>query len=771
MTRRPWVRCLPVWAAFCLAAVPAYGQLPPPPPVPVTAVPAEAQVATDTFQARVDRAAQLMESDLQAAVELLDHLAVESLELRKTRPLTADERPAHRQAFILRARVHLQAMNNEKVDESLRELLRVDPFFSGELTPREQELVDGLRRTETGLLEVQSPVRDCRVLLDGIELGVTGDLPVRASVVNGLYELRLEKPGYDSAVSRVTIEAGQTLAVGDLAPTPTIPPIAFLIDRPGVEVTVNNEPAGVARPLSELRDTLSAEEVTALTRLAGEARFDLGTSAAFLVRDVPVDKLMLVRFRGDCLIEESRTLSVTADSLVNLDTSAALLWYGDTTAVRMQPDVGMLRVTSVPTDADVYVDGALVGRSPFERNVCTGEHRVRIRHAIGSYQAAATIVRGRTAVIDVTLKPGLAFLGAVEASQGQPRPAPALTTTIDRALATSVQSFRMATLVDVPPEVERWNDTSTAELVAATGRGDQTAAARLLKTARENYDAPLLLAAVAQGGAGATDTPVEFLLFWHDHAIVDRVQLPRLSSEALADLARRIDRPAAAADLVYEHYVDVRLADTGLPGAPLIVTAVAAGGPAALAGVKPGDAVAAADGSPTTAAAVADAIGRRKPGDVLALTVSRPGAAPKQVALPVQRGPRRGPVFDPAALGNAVLAKLRAGLAVATSAADRDLLAFNLALLQMRFGQWRFALGALEKLEIIPVGRGIGPGAVLYFRARCHEELGEVNRAVEMLKAAARADTEALADDGTTAATLATLRLAALADGGRGPAK
>jgi len=97
-------------------------------------------VPIDPFQSRVERAGQLLDADPQAGLEALDHLAVESIELRKTRPLSAAERPVHRQLFTLRARGHLQSMNNEKVDESFRELLRVDPLFSGSLAPREQIL-------------------------------------------------------------------------------------------------------------------------------------------------------------------------------------------------------------------------------------------------------------------------------------------------------------------------------------------------------------------------------------------------------------------------------------------------------------------------------------------------------------------------------------------------------------------------------------------------------------------------------------------------------
>jgi len=554
-----------------------------PPPTQPPPAPAAQAAALEPFQARVGRAGQLLDTDLQAALESLDHLAVESVELRKTRPLTAVERPVHRQLFILRARGQLQSMNNEKVDDSYRELLRVDPFLNVTLPPREQEMLDALKTREGGLLEVNSPVRDCRVLLDGIDIGVTGENPVRVALVAGSYQLRLEKPAYQAAGARVTIVAAQTAAVTDLAPKAQIPPILFLTDRQGISVIVDNVPAGETVKLSDLKNRLSPEEGGALDQAVAAAKFDAATSAAILVRDAPVDRAFNVRFRGDCFIEETRPVAVTADSLAGLAPGTPLLSFGESSAIRMRPDVGTMRVTSVPADADVYLDGKMAGRTPFERSVCSGEHRVRVRHAIGSYNVTAVIIRGRTEAIDVTLKPGLAFLGAVEAVQSGLRPAPDLTSTIDRSLASTIRSFRLAAPIDLPPEIQRWTDTQTAELAAGADRGDGDTIKRLLKQARDNYDAPLLLVAAARGAAGSAETPVDFLLFWHDHSGVDRVRLPAIAADALVSLVERIDRPTDPGQLLYRNDLGLRVADTLLPDAPLVVVSVETGSPASLA--------------------------------------------------------------------------------------------------------------------------------------------------------------------------------------------
>jgi hypothetical protein len=731
-----------------------------------SAVAAPAQI--DPFQSRVAQAAQLLDSDPQAAAEQLDHLAVESTEMRKIRALTPAERTTHRQLFTLRARAHLELMNNQNVEESLRELLRVDPFFTTGLAPRLQEILDGLRTRESGLLEVSSPVRDCKILLDGLEIGVTGDVPVRVSLIAGTYQLRLEKPGYQGAGARLTMVPAQTLSVTDLAPRAQIPPIAFLTDRAGVEVLVDNAPAGTTTALAELRTRLTMEEAAALDQAVSMARFDARTSAGFLLRNPPVDRSMSLRFRGECLIEETRSIAITAEALAGLDPSSPLVWFGDSSAVRMRPDVGTLRVTSTPRDADVYVDGALAGRTPFERSVCAGAHRVRVRHRIGSYGAAATVSRGRTEVIDITLRPGLGFLGAVETASGMLRPAPELASTIDSALASAVSSFRLAAPAELPPEILPWSDASNAELIAAADGGNSDKLKRLLRQASENFDAPLLLSAVARGPAGS-DAPVDLLLFWFEHDGVDRVRVPRVTSEALGAVLSAIDRPADPADLVYQNDLGMRMADTLLGEAPLLVVSVEPGTPAAVAGIKAGDAILSVDGGTLSATQVAELARQKRPGDVLTVRVQGAGQA-RQLTIPVQRRARRTPVFNLAHFGNSVMAKLQAALAVATSQPERDLLAFNTALVHMRFRQWRAALDTFGAIGQVPTGIGVGPGVAVYFRARCHEALGERDRALALLREVA-ADTQPIAEDGTTVGTLVRLRLGPSPDTTRPPVR
>ncbi len=714
------------------------------------------------FQTKVEAARQQMDADPSGAAEALDHLAVDSIELRKTRSLSAVERPVHSQLFLLRARAHIQLLNNDKAEESIRELLRVDPLFAGQLAPREQELVDALRQKEGGIVEVTSRERGARVLVEGVELGTTGDTPVRMSIVAGAYELRLEKPGFKAAVTRVKVAPGQTLTVDDLTPERNVPPIAFLTDRDDVEVVADNVPAGRTVKLAALRQQLSAEESAGLDRAVASSGLDAQSAAGMLLRKPPVDRKMTVRFRRDCLIEEARTIEVTSDALARLDPQDPILWFGESAVVRMRPDVGTLRVSSTPSDADVYLDGQLAGRTPFDREVCTGPRRVRVRHRIGSFNVTVTITRGRSEVIDAALKPDLAFLGAFEASQGAFTASPGLTTTVDRALASVMTSFHLASPIELAPEMPRWTDRSNVELVAAADKNDTETLGRLLKQAAVNFDAPLLLCAVRRPGEAAGEPPLDLLFFWSEHAAVDRVRVTEPSEKAVAAALQSINASGDGAALVYRTELGIRVADTALPEARLMVVAVQPGSAAAASGIKVGDAVESVDRAAATAAQLADKIRQKQPGDTLTLRIASAGTPPRDVPIPVQRRPYHAPAFDASVPGNALIAKLTAGTQTAAGV-DRDLLGFSLALTYMRFREWRRAIDLLTPLGNLPPGEGVGRGAALYYRARCHEELGERDRAAELYKEASTVDGEVLADDGASVGALARYRLVSLA--------
>src|SRR5205823_4184192 len=145
----------------------------PPAPAPVT-TPASTTIQVvagvynlGQFQSELRRAVALIDMGSESdGLESLDKLAALSNEVRRVRNLRDDERADHSQLFVERAKGYLSA-GSDKVEDSLRELLRVDPVFKGSLSPRLQTLLEGLMSRETGTLEISSPVSGAGIRING----------------------------------------------------------------------------------------------------------------------------------------------------------------------------------------------------------------------------------------------------------------------------------------------------------------------------------------------------------------------------------------------------------------------------------------------------------------------------------------------------------------------------------------------------------------------------------------------------------------------------
>ena len=80
----------------------------------------------------------------------------------------------------------------------------------------------------------------------------------------------------------------------------------------------------------------------------------------------------------------------------------------------------------------------------------------------------------------------------------------------------------------------------------------------------------------------------------------------------------------------------------------------------------------------------------------------------------------------------------------------------------MRIGDYKAAAALLDGIGTLPVGDGVGRGAVLYLRARCQEALANTSQAIALYTEASAIQNEVMTDDGATVADLARYRLALL---------
>ena len=708
----------------------------------------------DQFRSELRRGVALIEAgDESLGLAVLDKLASQSANVRRVRTLVDIERPEHGQLFVERAKGYLST-GSDKVEESLRELWRVNPFFRDPLPPRLQQTLDGMLSISAGFLDISSPVRGASFLVDGALAGRAGDLPTRVRLLAGEVEVRVKMDGYPrDGVRRVPVVAGQVNGVS-LAPRQIVPPVVLLSDRPDIDIAMTGASAALKfSNLAGLRAQLPAAASQELDRRIAQNGLDANSVAGFVVPDdkIEVGFNLNLTFSGKCLVELTRTISVT-EELLKANESAPLLWLGNNdNIVRPQPDVGTLRINSTPSNAEVFVNDQAVGSTPLDLTRCAGSYNLRVRHRkVGSFATMINVRRGQTVPVDVPLKPSIAFLGAVAATQTPPRAVPDLNNQIVQGATAILTTFRATEQLLLPPEVQRWNPQLAVSLVTALDRNDATQIAQLLNVANANFEAPLMVAAVRR----ATDN-VEILFLWNEHAGVDRVRWSGQAAD-LERIFRGVDAPSDSADLVYQNDIGIRFADVALPGAPILIVRVDDLG----SSLTVGEHIEAVDDTAMTAQGLADRIRQRKPGDAIRLRVGNVAAAPREVRVTVARKPRRAPVFDPNLQGNVLIAKLSAAGLAANPGPDRDLFNFSLAAAYLRFGEYKAASDLLQTVGLVPAGAGVGRGPALYLRARALEALGQKDAALAALKDAANIKDQIFADDGAGVGVIAERRLA-----------
>ncbi|WP_232473523.1 PEGA domain-containing protein [Thermococcus profundus] len=229
------------------------------------------------------------------------------------------------------------------------------------LEPGEERTLNVSLTPRFGYLTVYSVPSDAEVYVDGSLIGRTPVVGYKLST--GRHEVRIVKEDYEEYFVNVTIEPGETTVVNvTLTPKPAV--LVINSDPSGAKVYINGTYEGV----TPLNLTLQP-----------------GTYEVKLVKKDYEDYTSVVTLEPG----EEKTLNVS-----------------------LTPRFGYLTVYSVPSDAEVYVDGSLIGKTPVvEYRLLTGRHEVRImKENYEEYSKNVTIEPGETTVVNVTLTPKPAVL-------------------------------------------------------------------------------------------------------------------------------------------------------------------------------------------------------------------------------------------------------------------------------------------------------------------------------------------------------------------------
>ena len=657
------------------------------------------------------QARQMFESlDYERALPLLDR-ALTLLEAQVARDPSV--RPALTAAYGMRARARFGIGNKDGAIADFRSALSIDPGFSlGQgVSPRIVALLDEVKASSIGALEILTDPGDVNVLVDGAPAKLEAG---KVSLAAGAHSIKITRPGYKAAEQPVVVTAGQSVPLRlTLERVSTV--LTVISSPPDVEVVVNGTPRGktVGGPLGPSLASLPAQ---------------LGVPPEQVSQPLAIGDLATgtldIELRRPCYTSEHRQLPVQGLSDVMLD------------PVKLKPAVGTLTIDSEPAGATVLLDGEDKGTAPVSlSSVCAGSHTVEFRSVAGRDVQRVSLDAGGQVSVAGRMRAAFAILAT-------PPPAGAsdVRLVVERAFAPSRNLLLYAPAPDAvraTVEKEAVNDEWFGLLPAQTTLPPGDRRSRLQRLA-DAFD--------AQGIAWVRPTTPG------GNEVVVALEVP--GGTTPDDLTVVLDQPDSVRQAVSRLDLPMVLSHTTLGVATVdvldvkgaVILDVEAGKPGAAAGLKAGEVIESLDGQAVTSVSDFESrLGGHQPSDRVTLSVRAPGGAPRSVTAGLQVVPVLVAGTDRFMPANAVVALLRSRLASVTDPGELAATQLNLGAALLRAGDGAGAREILDKATL-PAGSGVSSGTVAFLRGQASELAGDRAGAVQAYTAASQADGRLPAD-------------------------
>ena len=722
-----------ILALAVLLGSPLAAQEAPPPSAAAQPAPDADQREMQAVQDLLARAVAEFDGAQQSrSIVIFDEIVSRLENLRRQGSLPPRGREILVQAYELRGRAYYNIGLQEKASDSFRSLVQFQPQYNmsrEKVSPKVVDFFGSVKKALVGYLAVSTMPPGARVSLNGEFLALSDFFPL--DVLAGEYAVEIARDGYQTETRTISIgpRATETLQVELVR---TLASAFFVTDPAGVEVWVDGELRGTTSG-SLPPERLEAARAQGLDPSRASDRLEV-TNLSIGAHQVEL--------RRKCHEVARRTLELPEPKDYDPD------------PVKLEESVGTLSLRSEPPGGRIFLDGEAMGVTPKELSrVCSGRHRVEVKHPAGRFIQDLTLDKNESRSLDCPIRPSLAFLGVVAESPAGERVLPEA----EGRILENLGRVTSLNFIPAPREtVERILDLeklSRRSLVPGSGTEPD-----VLRKVTEK-----LAAALEVQGFLIAVLPEEKLqrtavlhLLAAGNTVSDRWNVNFGESAAYLRFIAAVDRRTA----LQRPWSGLITVDTLLhEGVPVL--RVVPGSPAAVAGVQPGEVLEALDGQPVkrTADWLAT-IESRKAKDRIALKLSG-ASGPRSVTLALEETPQEIPLNDPSLLYNKVMMDLRQQVEGYPGTEAAAFARLNLALCAMHFSDFAAAHEHLLKArEELPRRAGVSQGTALYYLGLALERLGYRKEAGDAYRAAAAStDATLLNNDGPAVSALASRRL------------
>jgi len=665
------------------------------------------------------------------SIVMFDELIGRIETLRRQAPLSSRAKELLAQAYEYRGRAYYGTGLQDKAAESFRALVQVQPqhtLSKERVSPKVVDFFNNIKKDLVGFLAVSSKPAGAKVSLNGELLSVTDFFPLE--VIAGTYNVEVSREGYRTEQRSITIgpKVTETLQVDLIR---TLATFSFVTEPAGIEVWIDGE----------LKGTTSGSLSPELHEPARASGIDpLKASARLEVTNITMGARQ-IEFRRKCYETVKRVLEVAEPADY------------DVPPVKLDESVGSLQLTSEPPGALIFIDGEALGQTPRElERVCSGKHRLEVKHASGKFVQDIVVERNESLSFDCPIRPSLAFLGVVAQSPSGER----FVKEAEERLAQNLSKIKTLNFVPAPRDlVDRILDAERVTrkgLIPGPGN-DPDVIRRVSEKLGSALEVQGLLIALLPEERLQRTALLHLLAA--GNTVSDSWAVTFSESASYLLFTAAVDQKAT----VYRPWSGLITVDTLLhEGVPVL--RIVPGSPAAQAGIQPGEILYAADGQPVKRTSdLLRAIDAKRPKDRLALQLRGP-QGPRALEVVLGETPQEVPLNDPNLLYNKVMMDLRQQADGYPGTEAAAFARFNLGICAMHFGDFAAAHEHFLKAKAdMPNRPGLSQGTASYYLGVALERLGYKREATDAYKAAAGyKDATLFNNDGPNAAPLAARR-------------
>jgi hypothetical protein len=658
-------------------------------------------------------AAELQSSQLQEVLVRLEPLLSELRQIRQKGELTPATSQIYQEALLLLLRTQAKLLVPEaQIQTSLRDLMVLNPKMDDStLNPREKILLEKIRSAETGKLILQTNPPQCSLIYLGIDLGTT---PADITLIAGSYNFVLRKPGYRDQSFEAEIKSAEILTMHRIMRRNAVR-IPLSVSPRDASVSLNGQAIGSGQSpeawLSSLPEDIKAQ-------MEAEIRswnIESAVSGFLLLPEVPIDETVSVEFKAPCF--EAVTIKATIQDQ-DVDLNRPYCVHPELRHVTLKKTVGWLEVSSVPSEADVWIDGKQQGTTPFRQELCIGMHRIQIYHRSGQYVQDVTIPRGETIKISGIIRPAISFLGLYSQSV----PGGPLT-------LLSVESERMAAKLASQSKAFNIYGIAPGALQSMRARGELPIE-RLLDNTTGTTEADNLIKGIATSAGRAnllifglrSGNRFLFRIYNTIHPLADLMEIPNLGDVAQDFLIQQLNKADQIASRLKTASLGMHLMDS--PKGPVILKFFESPPPESK-GLEPGAILLAVDQKPRNVREIELYLPSLSSGQPVTLEIAPRKETRMMVPVPITYFGAEYPWSSPDAPFNAVLSMLQHLIEKEPLSEEAKFARLSVARGLMVRAEWKLALEFLSRANLEPHKTGICPGTVLYYQARCYEALGD----------------------------------------------